>query len=139
MSAPMNLRHLGFGVGLRTPHYFHILQQQPAVDWFEIISENYIDSQGRPRHVLRQIAERYPIVMHGVSLSIGSADPLDFAYLRKLKALADETKAAWLSDHLCWTGGAGHNSHDLLPLPLNESTLAYVAYRVGIVQDYLER
>ncbi len=109
---------LGYGVGLRTPHYAHLLEHWPSVDWFEIISENYLDSQGRPRHVLRQIAERYPIVMHGVSLSIGSSDPLDFEYLAKLKRLACETQAAWVSDHLCWTGLGGHNSHDLLPLPL---------------------
>src|SRR5262245_38712061 len=131
--------HLGLGVGLRTVHFDHILENRPKVDWFEIISENFMDSQGRPRHVLRQIAERYPIVMHGVSLSIGSADPLDFDYLKKLKQLAAETKAAWVSDHLCWTGVAGHNSHDLLPLPLNEETLAYVAERVRTVQEYLER
>lgn len=135
----LGLPHLGYGVGLRTPHFSHILQQWPAVDWFEIISENFMDSQGRPRHVLRQIAERYPIVMHGVSLSIGSSDPLDFGYLAKLKRLGQETQAVWISDHLCWTGVAGHNSHDLLPLPLTEETLVYVAERVRTVQDYLER
>lgn len=138
---PTSLAHpqLGFGVGLRTPHFSHILEHTPAVDWFEIISENFMDSHGRPRHVLRQVAERYPIVMHGVSLSIGSADPLNWDYLRKLKRLAEETKAVWMSDHLCWTGLGGHNSHDLLPLPLNEETLSYVATRVRQVQDYLER
>lgn len=131
--------YLGYGVGLRAPHYAHILEHWPQVDWFEIISENYIDSLGRPRNVLRQIAERYPIVMHGVSLSIGSADPLDFKYLGKLKRLATETKAAWISDHLCWTGLGGHNSHDLLPLPLTEETLNHVADRVRQVQDFFER
>jgi uncharacterized protein (UPF0276 family) len=139
MPPRLGLPHLGYGVGLRTPHFSHILRHWPPVDWFEIISENFLDSQGRPRYVLRQIAERYPIVMHGVSLSIGSSDPLDFDYLAKLKRLAQETQAVWVSDHLCWTGVAGHNSHDLLPLPLNEETLAYVADRVRIVQDYLER
>src|SRR5689334_12516468 len=139
MSLPLHLPHLGFGIGLRTPHFSHILAAQPAVDFFEIISENFMDSHGRPRHVLRQVAERYPIVMHGVSLSIGSADPLDWEYLKKLKQLADETQAVWVSDHLCWTGLGGHNSHDLLPLPLNEETLAYVTSRVRQVQDYLER
>ena len=103
------LPNLGLGVGLRTAHYPHILRENPAVDWFEIISENYMDSGGRPRHVLEQIAERYPVVMHGVSLSIGSTDPLDFDYLRKLKSLADAVNARWVSDHVCWTGrGVSH-------------------------------
>jgi uncharacterized protein len=131
--------HLGFGVGLRNVHFSHMLQHWPAVDWFEIISENFIDSAGRPRYVLEQIAERYPIVMHGVSLSIGSTDPLDFAYLAKLKKLSREVNARWISDHLCWTGVAGRTSHDLLPLPLTEEALAHVAARVRTVQDYLER
>ena len=131
--------HLGFGVGLRSVHFSHILQRWPDVDWFEIISENFMDSGGRPRHVLEQLAERYPIVMHGVSLSIGSTDPLNFDYLAKLRRLADLAHARWISDHLCWTGVAGVNSHDLLPLPLNEESLRHVADRVRIVQDYLER
>jgi len=131
--------NLGLGVGLRTVHFAHILREWPQVDWFEIISENFLDSQGRPRYVLDQIAERYPIVMHGVSLSIGSTDPLDFEYLTKLAALAREVRARWISDHLCWTGVAGRNTHDLLPLPFNEETLAHVAQRVRIVQDFLAR
>lgn len=131
--------NLGLGVGLRTVHFPFILKNWPAVDWFEIISENFMDSQGRPRYVLEQVAERYPIVMHGVSLSIGSTDPLDFKYLSRLKKLADATNARWISDHLCWTGVAGINTHDLLPIPLNESTLRHVAQRVAIVQDYLQR
>ncbi len=131
--------NLGLGLGLRTVHFSHILEHWPDVDWFEIISENFMDSQGRPRHVLRQVAERYPVVMHGVSLSIGSADPLNFDYLKKLKALARETGARWISDHLCWTGVAGRNSHDLLPVPLNESSLKYIVERIRIVQDLLER
>lgn len=141
MTSAPRLGHpdLGFGLGLRTVHYDHILQQHPAVDWFEVISENFIDSQGRPRHILDQIAERYPIVMHGVSLSIGSTDPLDHAYLGKLKSLAAATKAAWISDHLCWTGVAGKNTHDLLPIPLTEHSLKHVCERIHIVQDVLER
>jgi uncharacterized protein len=131
--------NLGLGVGLRTVHFPYILDNQPAVDWFEIISENFMDSQGRPRYILEQIAERYQIVMHGVSLSIGSTDPLNFDYLTRLKRLADEVKASWISDHLCWTGVAGRNTHDLLPLPLNEAVLTHVADRVRIVQDFLER
>src|SRR4051794_35555633 len=139
----MNLKtdnhHLGFGVGLRSVHFSHILQHWPAVDWFEIISENFLDSAGRPRYVLERIAERYAVVMHGVSLSVGSTDPLDFDYLAKLKRLAGAVKARWVSDHLCWTGVAGLNAHDLLPMPLNEQSLRHVVERVRTVQDFLER
>jgi uncharacterized protein len=131
--------NLGLGVGLRSVHFSHILQNQPAVDWFEVISENFIDSCGRPRYVLEQIAQRYPVVMHGVSLSIGSTDPLNFDYLAKLKRLAGEVNARWISDHLCWTGVLGMNTHDLLPLPFNDETLRHVINRVRTVQDYLER
>ena len=131
--------HLGLGVGLRPQHFSYLLEHRPAVDWFEIISENFMESGGRPRYVLEQLAETYPIVMHGVSLSIGSTDPLDFEYLRKLKSLASAVNARWISDHLCWTGVAGRNTHDLLPLPLDEPTLQHVAARVKTVQDYLER
>jgi uncharacterized protein (UPF0276 family) len=130
---------LGLGVGLRSLHFSYILEDHPEVDWFEIISENFMDSGGRPRFVLEQIAERYPIVMHGVSLSIGSTDPLDFEYLKKLKRLADDIAAVWVSDHLCWTGVAGLNAHDLLPIPLNEATLAHVVERIRMVQEILER
>lgn len=140
MSEPrLGYPNLGLGVGLRTVHFPHILEHQPEVDWFEIISENFMDSQGRPRFVLDQIAERYPIVMHGVSLSIGSTDPLNFDYLVRLKRLADDIQPQWVSDHLCWTGVLGLNAHDLLPLPLNEQTLEHVVGRVRIVQDFLER
>jgi uncharacterized protein (UPF0276 family) len=140
MVAPrLGLPALGFGVGLRTVHYRHILEQHPAVDWFEAISENYLDSHGRPRSVLEQVAERYPVVLHGVSLSIGSTDAIDFDYLRKLKDLAATVRAAWISDHVCWTGVLGRNTHDLLPLPLTEESLRHVTERVRIVQDFLER
>ncbi len=131
--------NLGLGVGLRAVHFQHILNQWPAVDWFEIISENFIDSQGRPRCVLDQIAERYRVVMHGVSMSIGSTDPLNMDYLKKLRRMADEIGARWVSDHLCWTGVLTRNSHDLLPLPYNEETLRHVVDRIGIVQDVLGR
>jgi len=131
--------NLGLGVGLRTTHFPYILRNSPPVDWFEIITENFMDSGGRPRYVLEQIAERYPVVMHGVSMSIGSSDPLDMEYLTKLKKLADAVKPRWVSDHLCWTGVAGLNAHDLLPIPLNEESLAHVRDRVRIVQDFLER
>jgi hypothetical protein len=140
MAAP-RLGHpcLGLGVGLRTVHFPYLLEHSPAVDWFEVISENFMDSAGRPRWVLNQIAERYPTVMHGVSLSIGSTDPLDFDYLARLKRLAREIRPHWISDHLCWTGVLGLNAHDLLPIPLTEATLKHVVARVRTVQDYLER
>ncbi|HEX4145531.1 MAG TPA: DUF692 domain-containing protein [Pirellulales bacterium] len=135
----LGLPNLGLGVGLRPVHFAYILDKQPPVDWFEAISENFMDSQGRPRRILAQVAERYPVVVHGVSLSIGSSDPLDFAYLAKLKRLADSVKAHWVSDHVCWTGVAGINAHDLLPLPLNEPSLRHVVERIRVVQDFLER
>ena len=130
---------LGIGVGLRHQHFRHVLDNWPLVDWFEVISENFIDSGGWPRHVLDRVRERYPVVMHGVSMSVGSSDPLDFEYLSKLKRLAREVGAVWVSDHLCWTGVAGLNTHDLLPLPLNEETLRHVVRRIRTVQDFLER
>jgi len=135
----LGLPHLGFGVGLRTTHFGYLQDHAARVDWFEILSENFMDSQGRPRYILDQIAERYPLVMHGVSLSIGSTDPLNFDYLHRLKRLADEIHPAWISDHLCWTGVAGLNTHDLLPLPLNDESLTHVARRVVQVQEFLER
>lgn len=136
--------YLGFGLGLRPQHYAEILDRDddappPRVDWFEIISENYMAAGGRPRANLMRVRERYPIVMHGVSLSIGSVDPLDREYLTELKALADMVEPAWVSDHLCWTGVDGVNLHDLLPLPFTEEALAHVAARVIEVQDFLGR
>jgi uncharacterized protein len=134
-----NLKDLGVGVGLRTAHFGHILQNFPAVDWFEVLSENFMDTGGRPLYVLDRVAERYPIALHGVSLSIGSTDPLDREYLRKLKGLAERTKAHWVSDHLCWTGVAGRNVHDLLPMPYTEEALRHTTERVRAVSDILER
>ncbi len=133
------LPHLGFGIGLRTTHYAHVLADEPALDWFEILSENYMHTGGRPLEVLERIRARYPIAMHGVSLSLGTSDPLDFAYLRELKALAERCKAVWLGDHVCWTGTGGRNSHDLLPVPYDEESLAHMVERVRAVQDFLER
>lgn len=131
------LPSLGVGIGLRTAHYAHILESEPAIDWFEIISDNYMHTRGRPLDYLDAIAERYPIVMHGVSLSIGSSDALDRAYLQELRRLRDRVKAVWVSDHLCWTGLAGKNSHDLLPLPYTEEALAHVIARTREVQDFM--
>ncbi|MEM9548369.1 MAG: DUF692 domain-containing protein [Bacteroidota bacterium] len=135
----LGLPNLGLGLGLRNQHFGHILENSPEVDWFEVISENFMDSHGRPRQILKQITERYPVVMHGVSMSIGSTDPLNYDYLRSLKVLANEINPVWVSDHLCWTGVLTINSHDLLPLPLNQESLAHVCNRIKLVQDYLER
>ena len=137
--ACLGLPNLGLGVGLRHVHFKHILDTWPNVDWFEIISENFMDSQGRPRYILDQVAERYPVVMHGVSLSIGSTDPLNHDYLVKLKKLAGKINAVWISDHICWTGVASQNSHDLLPIPFTEESLSHVVQRIKTVQEVLER
>jgi len=130
---------LGFGLGLRTQHYETILAERPAIDWFEIISENYLVPGGRPLDYLDRIRADYPMAMHGVSLSIGSDDPLDRDYLRRIAALAKRVEPAWISDHLCWTGVGGRNMHDLLPLPYDEATLDHVVERIGQVQDALGR
>ena len=130
---------LGFGLGLRVPHYDAILATRPAVDWFEVLTENYLVPGGRPLHYLQRIREHYPLAMHGVSLSIGSSAPLNRDYLRELKSLAQRIEPAWISDHLCWTGVAGRNTHDLLPLPYTEEALAMVVERVSTVQDFLGR
>ncbi len=139
MTNRWNFPDLGLGVGLRKDHFGHILENWPVVDWFEIVSENFMDTEGRPLYVLDQIAEHYPIVMHGVSMSIGSTDPVNFEYLGKLKALAERVDAVWLGDHVCWTGVAGLNGHDLYPIPYNEETLDFLVERIRIVQDFLER
>ncbi len=133
---------LGDGVGLRDPHFAHLMRTDPAdwgVDWFEILSENFLDHRGYAAQVLERVAANRPVVMHGVSLSIGSAEPLDPAYLDKLAELAGRVDPVWISDHLCWTGIAGTNSHDLLPMPLTEASLAHVTPRVRAVQDRLGR
>jgi len=139
MSNLWNLPDLGLGVGLRTQHFSYVLDNEPAVDWFEIVSENFMETQGRPMAVLEEVAERYPIVMHGVGMSIGSTDPIDFDYLARLKQLADRIDVQWLGDHVCWTGVAGHNGHDLYPMPYNEESLAHMVERIRITQDFLER
>jgi uncharacterized protein (UPF0276 family) len=129
----------GFGLGLRTPHYEAILNQPHAIDWLEIITDNYLGAGGKPLHYLERVRERYPLVMHGVSLSIGSTDPIDFNYLADVKALAARIEPHWISDHLCWTGIEGRNLHDLLPLPYTEEALSTVVSRIGQVQDALGR
>jgi len=131
--------NLGLGVGLRTVHFGHILNKKPKVDWFEIVTENFLDTEGRPMWVLDQIAERHPIVVHGVSLSVGSPDPVNRPFLAKIKALAKRVRAVWVSDHVCWTGVAGRNLHDLLPLPYSEEALRHIVKRIKQIQDILER
>jgi uncharacterized protein (UPF0276 family) len=130
---------LGFGLGLRVDHYEAILADNPPVDWFEALTENYLVPGGKPLDYLMRIRERYPMVLHGVSLSIGSTHPLDRNYLSQVKALAARVEPHWISDHLCWTGIAGRNMHDLLPLPYTEEALSNVVERVRTVQDILGR
>jgi uncharacterized protein len=129
----------GFGLGLRTEHYADFERRGTTVDWLEILSENYMVPGGRPLHHLDRIRADHPMVMHGVSMSIGGTDPLDLDYLRQLKALAERVQPAWLSDHLCWTGVNGRNLHDLLPLPMSEAALRHVAARLDEVQHRLDR
>ena len=141
----MNTPLTGFGLGLRTEHYRDFCEPggdtagPPAVDWLEVISENYLVPGGKPLHHLERIRRDHPMVMHGVSMSIGSTDPLDLAYLGELKALADRLQPAWMSDHLCWTGVDHHNLHDLLPMPYTEAALRHLVPRVQQVQDLLGR
>jgi uncharacterized protein (UPF0276 family) len=135
----MTVSNLGYGIGLRSAHFDSVLRDRPPIDFFEILSENFLDTAGWPRHVLDRVAADYPIVMHGVSMSIGGSDRLNFDYLRKLRDLADAVDAHWVSDHLCFTGTGGTTTHDLLPMPLTEESLAHVIERVRIVQDFLAR
>lgn len=130
---------LGFGLGLRTDHYHHVLENKPDIDWFEVISENYMVAGGKPRYYLDAIREHYPIAMHGVSMTIGSTDPLNMDYLRKLKTLTQDVQPQWISDHLCFTTVGGINSHDLLPMPYTEEALKHVVSRIRQVQDFLGR
>lgn len=132
------LPFLGFGLGLRTEHYETILETHPPVDWFEVLSENYLVAGGKPLYYLDRIRAEYAVVMHGVSLSIGG-DKINREYLKKLKELADRVEPEWISDHLCWTGIRGKNLHDLMPLPYTEEAIAHVVSHVNEVQDFLSR
>ncbi|RAP37122.1 hypothetical protein B1207_06790 [Legionella quinlivanii] len=129
----------GMGLGLRPDHYQYILERLPNIDWFEILTENYLVNGGRPLYFLDKIREQYPMCMHGVSLSIGNLDPLNHNYLKKVKQLADRIEASWISDHLCWTGVHQRNMHDLLPLPYTEQMISHVVERVKYVQDFYQR
>jgi uncharacterized protein len=130
---------IGYGLGLRTPYYEDILASKPEVDWFEIITENYLVPGGNPLRYLDKIRELYPMVMHGVSLSLGGTDPLDLVYLGQVKELAERVEPVWVSDHLCWTGVHGVNLHDLLPLPYTQETVNHVVSRIQQVQELLAR
>ncbi len=130
----------GFGLGLRTEHYVELAEPgTPKPDWLEILSENYLVPGGKPLHHLDRLRADYPVVMHGVSLSIGSTDPLNIVYLRELKALAERIEPAWVSDHLCWTGVDHRNLHDLLPMPYTEAALRHLVERIDAVQTLLQR
>lgn len=133
------MNQLGVGIGLRVPHLREIFAGEPAIDFFEIISENFMVAGGPPLRNLDRILERYPVVMHGVSMGLGSAEALDAEYLDRLVALAKRTKAPWVTDHLCWTRGGDAHLHDLLPLPYTDAVAAFVAEKARIVQDRLER
>ena len=137
MNKPLPDHFLGFGLGLRTDHFQEVIDTKPTVDWFEVVSENFMVNGGKPKHYLHTIRESYPMVMHGVSLSIGSTDPLNTIYLKQLKVLVNELQPEWISDHLCWTGAHQVNSHDLLPMPYNNEALSHIVDRVSEVQDYL--
>ncbi len=128
----------GVGIGLRIPHYQHILEQKPVVDWFEIISENYMVDGGRPLHILDQILEQYRVVQHGVSMYFGSAEPLNREHLRRLKDLVRRTNTPWLTDHLCWGSVDGRYTHDLLPMPYTFEAARLTAEKVRQVQDFVE-
>ncbi|TDI46093.1 MAG: DUF692 domain-containing protein [Acidobacteria bacterium] len=130
---------IGQGVGLRREHFARVLAESTSVDWFEVISENFMVDGGRPLDILMRVRRDYPVVMHGVSLSIGSTDPLDTDYLERLRQLAERVEPLWVSDHLCWTGVGGHNAHDLLPMPYSEEALEHVISRVTRVQEKLGR
>lgn len=129
----------GFGLGLRKPHYPAFLENQVAVDFVEVISENFMADGGRPRRILRQVREAYPVALHGVSMSVGSADGIDSDYLLRLSALVDEIEPLFVSDHLCWTRILGFNSHDLLPLPYDKESLEVVVGNVSRAQDVFGR
>lgn len=134
-----NLPNLGYGLGLRSAHYDDYLEHRPKLGWLEIISENFIDAHQGYRDFLAELRQDYQFAMHGVSLSIGSTDPLNRDYLAKIKNLADFLEPAWISDHLCFTGVLGKNTHDLLPVPYTEEALTHIASRIRQVQDFLER
>jgi uncharacterized protein (UPF0276 family) len=134
----ISVPNLGIGLGFRFEHFDAILESLPPLGWFEIISETFMQAGGKAQYYLENLLEHYPIVQHGVSLSIGSTDPLDFEYLKKLKALAQKTKTPWVSDHLCWTKHNAHHMHNLIPMPYTEASANLIAEKARVVQDFLE-
>jgi uncharacterized protein (UPF0276 family) len=133
---------LGFGAGLRTEHYDDVLAggvSTGSVDWFEVVTENFMDTGGRPLDVLERVRADVPVALHGVGLSIGSIDPLDAAYLDRLAALVGRIEPALVTDHLCWTGVDGRPFFDLLPVPHTEEALVHITNRVAAVQEKLGR
>ena len=135
----MNHKILGCGIGLRFSHIEQILNERPAIPWLEVLSDNYLVQGSVQQDYLFEVAEHYPLVMHGVGLSIGSVDPLNRDYLRRLKSLADQVNPAWVSDHLCWSAVHGVHNHDLIPLPYTQTTINHVAARIQEAQDFLGR
>ncbi|HAT2104860.1 TPA: DUF692 domain-containing protein [Legionella pneumophila] len=133
------LPYLGFGLGLRPNYYEEILTSKPDLDWFEILTENYLIPGGKPLYYLDKIREHYSIVMHGVSLSLGSTDPLNWDYLKQVQELASRIEPVWISDHLCWTGIHGLNTHDLLPVPYTTEAIQHIVSRIQEIQDFLKR
>ncbi|CZI76600.1 Protein of uncharacterised function (DUF692) [Legionella pneumophila] len=133
------LPYLGFGLGLRPNYYEEILTSKPDLDWFEILTENYLIPGGKPLYYLDKIREHYSIVMHGVSLSLGSTDPLNWDYLKQVQELASRIEPVWISDHLCWTGVHGLNTHDLLPVPYTTEAIQHIVSRIQEIQDFLKR
>lgn len=131
--------YLGFGLGLRREHYQEVLNTRPSIDWFEVLTENYMVPGGKPLDFLMRVREHYPIVMHGVAMSIGSTSPLNKEYLTQLKNLSERVEPEWISDHLCWTGNKGGNAHDLLPLPYDQEAITHVISRIHQVQEFLGR
>jgi uncharacterized protein len=142
-STSKKMPFLGFGLGLRPEYYEEIVSQpelcRSQIDWFEILTENYLIPGGKPLYYLDKIREHYPIVMHGVSLSLGSSDPLDLNYINQVKALAKRIEPVWISDHLCWTGVQGLNLHDLLPIPYTTDAIKHLVSRISKVQELLGR
>jgi len=129
---------LGVGVGLRVPHYAAILRERPSVDFFEVISENFMVDGGKPLYHLDRVLEHYPVVQHGVSLGIAGPDEPDRAYLTRLKELTKRTKTPWVSDHFCWSGAGGAHLHDLLPIPYTPEAVRRTVERARMIQDFLE-
>ena len=134
------MKYLGVGAGLRRPHYFEVLEKTHDIDWFELVSENYMNYGGRPRDVITQLKDRnYPLVCHGLGLSVGSTDPIPRGYMEALKELLEFTRSPWFSDHLCLSSSRGHQYHDLLPVLKTEESLRAITWKVQKIQEVFQR